>query len=324
MSRRLSEFELISQYFEPLCGPEGLGLADDAACLSPPEGYDLVVTKDMLAADVHFRKEDDAADIAWKALAVNVSDLSAKGAKPWLYFLGLGLGTKTDEAWISEFSKGLGQAQSAFGITLGGGDTISTGAQSLISITAFGLVPKGKMLKRRGAKVGDAVYVSGILGDAALGLMALQGKLNSAPDALIEAYLRPQPRVALGHALLSIAHSCADISDGLVADLGHICEASGCGAEIQLPKLPLSPEAIALSMEEQELLRLAASHGDDYELVFTLPKEREAGLSELAKQLDLRLTRIGEITSGDRVQVFDAGGELVDLGAGGYRHSTES
>ncbi|MGD8325684.1 MAG: thiamine-phosphate kinase, partial [Sphingomonadales bacterium] len=299
-------------------------LADDAACLSPPEGYDLVVTKDMLVADVHFRKEDDATDIAWKALAVNVSDLSAKGAKPWLYFLGLGLGAKTDEAWVRNFSQGLGQAQAAFGIALGGGDTISTGAQSLVSVTAFGLVPKGKMLKRSGARVGDAIYVSGTLGDAALGLMALQGELNAAPDALIEAYLRPQPRVALGSALQSIAHSCADVSDGLVADLGHICEASSCGAEIQLHKLPLSSEAAAVPMEEQERLRLAASHGDDYELVFTLPKEREAELPELTKQLGLRLTRIGEITAGNHVQVFDGDGQLVDLGAGGYRHSTES
>lgn len=320
MPRSLTEFEIIERYFAPLSGREALGLLDDAACLSPPAGFDLVVTKDMLAAGVHFLPEDDPADIAWKALAVNLSDLSAKGAKPWIYFLGLGLSGREDDQWIADFAKGLEQAQQAFHITLGGGDTISTKAGLCVSVTALGLVPAGQMMKRGGAQLGDAIYVSGDLGEAALGLQQMMAASYPDTGAFIKAYRRPQPRVTLGSALLPLVTACADISDGLLADLGHISKASSLGADLYLNHIPVSDAALSFVKDERKFRQLAATYGDDYELVFTMPEGKEGELFTLSKDLGIKITRVGDITGGDEIRLLDQNGRVIPVEHKGYRH----
>jgi len=320
MPRSLNEFELISRYFAPLSGREGLGLLDDAACLKPPVGQDLIMTKDMIAADVHFLRDDDPFDIAWKLLAVNVSDLSAKGAKPWVYLLGFGLSGQEDDQWLSRFAQGLKEAQQAFGIHLAGGDTIATAQSLCLSVTAVGLVAEGQMLARSGAEVGDAIYVSGVLGEAALGLRQAKAELPKDLQDFTKAYFRPEPRVALGQALVPVAHSCADISDGLIADLGHICKASQKGAVVYLDQLPIVQNLPPFNLSERDLRILSATHGDDYELVFTLPKAREDVLFTLSKDLGLKLTRVGEIIEGCDVKLVDSQGHDVPIETAGYRH----
>lgn len=309
----MDEFDIIARYFRPLAGREGLALVDDAACLQVGPDEDLIVTKDMLAADVHFRSSDAAADIAWKALAVNVSDLNAKGATPWVYFLGLGLSGDEDEAWLEAFANGLRDAQDRFHITLAGGDTIKTPGRTTLSITAMGRVERGKMIRRSGAQVGDRVYVTGTLGDAALGLERQDGPLA-------EAYLRPTPPAHLGPRLAGLVHAAADISDGLVADLGHITKASHVGAEIALWDIPLSKDALSCGLEEEAIRRRAATGGDDYQLVLTCAPAREAELFTLCKDLSVKITHVGEIVAGSGVKVIGADGASIDLGPGGYRH----
>ncbi|MFZ5609290.1 MAG: thiamine-phosphate kinase [Pseudomonadota bacterium] len=317
----MDEFELIARLFRPLAGEAGLALSDDAALLRPPPGADIVATKDMVAAGVHFLHTDSPEDIAWKALAVNVSDLAAKGADPWVYLLGLGLGGDEDDAWLGRFAEGLHAAQAAFGLSLAGGDTIRAPGRLVLSITALGKVPAGHMIRRAGARPGDGVYVSGALGDAGLGLAILQGALT-APSGqdLIARYRRPQPRLALGQALRGMARAAADISDGLVADLGHICAASEVAADILLERIPLSPAALATGLDPAELRRRAAVAGDDYELVFTVPDAQEAALFTLCQDLSVTLSRVGTVQPGHGVVVRDSQGRAVDLGPGGYRH----
>ena len=320
MPRSLNEFELIARYFAPLSGREGLGLLDDAACLKPPVGQDLIMTKDMIATDVHFLRDDDPTDVAWKALAVNVSDLSAKGAKPWVYLLGLGLSGQEDDQWLSRFAQGLKDAQDAFGIKLIGGDTISTGQSLCLSVTAIGLVAEGQMLARGGAEIGDAIYVSGVLGEAALGLRQAKAEFSKDAQDFTSAYFRPEPRIALGQALAPLANSCADVSDGLMADLGHICNASEKGAVIHLDQLPVVRNHPDFNLSEEALRTLSATHGDDYELVFTAPKAQENTLFTLSKDLGLKLTRVAEITDGRDVKLVDSEGRDVPVETTGYRH----
>ncbi len=313
------EFDLIARYFRPLAGPEGLGLLDDAACVSVQPKHDLVVTKDLIVEGIHFVGDEPASDIAWKALAVNLSDLAAKGARPTQYFLGLSLPKDTHEAWVEDFTNGLKACQQAYGIQLAGGDTTASKAGVTISITAFGEVPSGTMTKRSGAQVGDHVYVSGTLGDAALGLKMVQGDLDGDP-ALVGRYRRPLPRLALGHALRDIASACADISDGLLADLGHICRASEVGARLEQSALPLSARAESLVGQDAELWPFVYAGGDDYELVFTAAPDNAGLLAQAAADCDVTITWVGVIEQGSECHLVDLEGNLVQSGHQGYQH----
>lgn len=322
----MDEFDLIKTYFAPLAKgfPGSLNLADDAAIISPPPGAELVVTTDAINRGVHFIGDEDPALIARKLLRVNLSDLAAMGATPLCYFLALMLPKDTESHWIKRFSEGLHEDQALFGIYLAGGDTSATKEGMSFSATALGSVPQGRALKRSGARLGDAIYISGTLGDSALGLQLLQRNIHAPHDAdrefLEERYLLPSPQLALGQKLVGIANTCMDVSDGLVQDLGHICAASGVGATINREKLLLSAPASKLIEANPALWDAALSGGDDYELLFTAPPEKELLVRDLSSELELSLTKIGEITEGEEVEVRDGQGRVVPVERKGFRH----
>ena len=319
MGAGLDEFDLIARYFAPLAGPGGLGLLDDAALLQPTPGHDLVLTKDMIIAGVHFLADDPPGMIAAKLLRVNLSDLAAKGARPLAYLLGLGLPPGVDEAWIAAFSQGLAKDQEAFGIALLGGDTTATQGPIVLSLTAIGEVPASTMIRRGGARKGDLVAVSGTIGDGMLGLETSLGRLPglSPEDAawLRDRYLRPRPRLALGARLRSWATAGADVSDGLIADLGNIARASGLSARLDVSRMPLSPQAGAALAQRPELAEQLPRGGDDYELVFTFAP---SDLARLEAEQDPALTVIGTMVAGEAGSVTDEMGQ--PLARGGYRH----
>ncbi len=322
------EFDLIARYFAPLAaGRAGaVGLTDDAAFLELDPGRELVVTADALVAGVHFLADDPPDLVARKALRVNLSDLAAKGARPLAYFMTACLPAGLDEAWLAGFCGGLAADQAEFDVALMGGDTTSTPGPLTLSITALGQVPRGTALKRGAAQEGDSVIVSGTIGDGTLGLLALQGKLAALGAAerrhLIDRYRLPRPRAALGPLLAEggLAHAAIDVSDGLVADLGHVCAASGLGAEIETVRLPLSAAAAAALDADPELIRRVLGGGDDYEILFTAPPALLGAIAGLARRLDLPLTVIGRMTGGSGVRiVVPDGGDLV-LDTPGFRH----
>jgi thiamine-monophosphate kinase len=314
------EFEFIARRLRPLASaPGALGLVDDAALLDPRPGMQLVLTKDAMVAGVHFLADDPAGQIAQKLLRVNLSDLAAMGAAPIGYLLALARPQDCEDEWLTSFCAGLAADNAEFDISVLGGDTVSTPGPLTLSLTAIGEVPKGEALLRGGARSGDDIWVSGALGDAALGLAVLQGKLDVARKVrahLVERYRVPRPRLALGQALRGLAHAAIDISDGLLADLGHIGETSDLGAELRADLLPLSETAIGLPGAQDAAL----SGGDDYELLFTaLPSQRDA-IEGLAEELDLPLTRIGEMQASPGIRVVDATGAQVHPERTGWRH----
>jgi thiamine-monophosphate kinase len=317
----LGEFAFIAERLRPLAvgTPGALELQDDAALLEPPAGAELVLTKDAMVLGVHFLPEDPPGEVAKKLLRVNLSDLAAMGAAPLGYLLALVRSKETSEAWLEDFCQGLAEDQAEFEIGLLGGDTVATPGPLTLSLTAIGQVPKGAALLRSGARAGDDVWVSGTLGDAALGLEVLRGELNvtaAARPYLIGRYRLPQPRLALGQALRGIAHAAIDVSDGLVADLGHILETSGVGAELRAEALPLSAPTRDLPGARDAAL----SGGDDYELLFTAPPNRRAAIAALSRQLDLPLTHIGEIRAGTGLRVLDAAGQEIQVEHAGWQH----
>ncbi len=312
----MDEFSLIAKYFKPLAAnfAGSLNLSDDAAIISPPEGCELIITKDAISEGIHFIGNESPDLIASKALRVNLSDLAAMGAQPLCYFLALMLPKNTSEQWLEKFASGLKQTGEEFSIHLAGGDTTATNGNLSISITAIGSVPKGVALRRNGAKIGDDIYVSGTLGDSALGLQLLSSRAQPRDldkDFFINRYLTPQPRISLGVSLRTIANSAMDISDGLAQDLGHICTASNVGAVIYSDKIPTT---------NKQQLEAALSGGDDYELLFTAPPEKSETIKNLAKKLSLPLTCIGKITSGNSVQVLDENGKEITLNKKGFSH----
>lgn len=310
------EFDLISRIRARTREHAGvvLGIGDDAALLQVPVGLQLVVTADTLNAGVHFPLETVPADIGWKSLAVNLSDLAAMGATPAWCTLSLSLPV-VDNVWIDAFLDGFLALADLHGITLVGGDT--TRGPLSIAVTAMGLVESGAALRRDGARNGDDIWVTGTLGDAAAALHGLQ-QAHAVSPALKARLDRPTPRIAAGQRLAGLASSCIDISDGLLADLAHVCQRSDVGAEINLLHLPASPELSAW----QEELRwpLQASGGDDYELCFTAaPRNREL----IVQALDfagVAGTRIGRIVNGKGVQAFDAQGTPWNPVRPGYEH----
>jgi thiamine-monophosphate kinase len=325
--RRISnEFELIERHFAPLAvEPGAFGLTDDAAVLTPPTGHQIVVTSDCLVADVHFRTVDDPMDIAAKLLRVNLSDLAAMGANPHAYTMAAALPDTIDEDWIGRFAAGLAADQARFAVALVGGDTVSTPGALTLTVTAFGFVPDGEALLRSTARAGDDIYVSGTLGDAALGLRYLKDDLASLDAttgaALADRYFKPRPRLELGSRLAPLATAAIDVSDGLVADLGHICHASRLDATITASAVPLSPEAGAAISLHSGLATIPLTGGDDYELVFCAPPDAAQAIADLAREIAVPVTIIGTMRSGTgQVDVVDGAGRPVTLDTTGYRH----
>jgi thiamine-monophosphate kinase len=316
MSELPNEFALIAKYFRPLAGPGALGLTDDAAVFVPPPGRELVVTADAMVAGVHFLPDDPADLIARKLLRTNLSDLAAMGATPLGYLLTTSLPRATPDAWIAAFAAGLAHDQAEFAITLLGGDTTSTPGPVTLSLTAIGHVAPGAALRRNGAHAGDLVYVTGTIGDGALGLLAAQGKLSDPTGFLAGRYRLPQPRLALGLRLAGIASACMDISDGLVQDLGHICRASALAADIAATEVPLSAPARAAAMLERCL-----TGGDDYELLIAVPARSEPDLADASRAAGIPVTRIGAFRTGAaHVTVRVADGVDMRLERGGWSH----
>ncbi len=320
----LGEFERIRRFFAPLAGRGGLDLLDDAAILDCRAGRRLVVTADAIVEGVHYLTDDPPDLVARKLLRVNLSDLAAMGARPLHYLLTTALPAELGAGWVASFASGLAEDQRRFGIDLLGGDSVATPGPAALSLTAIGEVAAGMEIRRNGARAGDLVWVSGTIGDAFLGLNVLRGAYPElAADyraGLIGRFQIPDPRVELGPRLSGIAHAMIDISDGLIADLGHICETSHVAAVVELESLPLSPAAGVIVDGVPGLRTRLAAGGDDYELLFTAPVGSTKAIDDLSSLLDLPITRIGRIELGDGVRVVDAEGRTLQIAEPGYRH----
>lgn len=320
------EFDLIARYFAPLAGPEGLGLKDDAALLTPPEGEDLVLTADANVVGVHILPDAPADIVARRLLRTNLSDLAAKGARPLGYLLTLALPADIDAAWVEAFAAGLARDQADYGLNLFGGDTVSTPGPVVASITAFGAVASGRMLRREGAAPGDALFVTGSIGDGAFGLEAASGGLTDLTAEhrafLADRYLLPRPPVAFGQALAAsgLATAAADVSDGLIADAGHVAEASGVAIDVAAAATPFSPAAQAVLAAAPARLAEALTGGDDYEIVFAAPPDAEAALRRLAEEADTVVTRIGDVRKGAGVRALAVDGAELPLDRRGFEH----
>ena len=306
----MDEFDIIERYFAPLAGEGAFGLKDDAAVIAARPGFDLVVTTDAISEGTDFFAFDPADTIAQKALRVNLSDLAAKGAEPFAYLLNLSLPHSIAPDWLAAFAEGLGRDQHEFGISLLGGDTGATDGPLTIAVTAFGYVPQGKMIRRAGARVGDAVYVTGSIGEAGGGLAIFKrerhGLSDVERDQLTARYRVPEPPVSFAAHLREIAHAAVDVSDGLIADLGHIASASGVRIVVEGEQVPLSACLRAL-WGDQALLR-AVTAGDDYQIAFTAPPGLEGPF-----------TRIGRVENGEGVSL-KIGGHETHIPQPGYRH----
>ncbi len=320
---RSGEFDLIARHFAPLaadrCG--AFGLTDDAALFEVSDGAGRIVTTDSLVEGTHFLPDDPPDRVARKALRVNLSDLAAMGAAPEAYTLALQIPAERDDGWIAALAQGLAADQARFGVTLIGGDTVSARGPAMLTVTAIGRLDRGKPLRRNGATAGDDVYVSGTIGDGGLGLRARRGEAAGLDTVqrqfAIDRYQLPEPRVALGPALVGTATACLDVSDGLVADLGHLAQASGLAAEILLDDVPRS-DAAAAAMDYRESERIAA--GDDYELLFTAPPAQRDAVAAIARTAGTPVTRIGRMLPGSGVEVLDSGGRPLALARTGWRH----
>ena len=324
--KRLGEFALIAKLFAPLAAKEkgAFNLTDDAAVLSVPAGHELAVTTDTIVEGVHFFRDDPPDRIARKALRVNLSDLAAKGAKAQTYLLALSLAPWVDNEWLNRFAAGLADDQNRYGVSLIGGDTTSTPGPLTLSITAFGTIEAGRMLRRFGARPRDAVFVSGTVGDAGAGLAVLKGEGTGLSDfvrsALASRYQLPEPRLNLGRRLVGLASAALDVSDGLIADLGHIAEVSGVKITIDAARLPLSPATRAFWGSGTDAIVRAATSGDDYELAFTAPAALRAKIEALAGELGVQLHEIGRVDAGNGIVLVDAVGKPLPITRPGFTH----
>ncbi len=325
----VSEDDIIASYFAPLAGPGALGLRDDAACLTPPPGCDLVLTADAIVAGVHFFPDDPPESIARKALRVNVSDLAAKGADPLGFLLTFAIDEHVSADWIARFARALGEDAAQFTCPLLGGDTVRTPGPLMFSVTALGAVPTGRMAARTGARPSDYLYVSGFIGDAALGLHARMGdrpwvgRLTDTSRAyLIDRYLHPQPRLALAHALREHASGAMDVSDGLAGDLAKMMRASGAGARVDLARVPLSDAVRAAARMEPALLETALTGGDDYEILASVAPDRAVAFEHAARAVGVHTARIGVVTedAASGAVFLDANGAPRTFARGSYSH----
>ncbi|MCY7389306.1 MAG: thiamine-phosphate kinase [Burkholderiales bacterium] len=313
------EFDLIAKYFTRPVRHAVLGVGDDCALVRISPGCELAITTDTLVSGTHFFPETGAEKLGHKALAVNLSDLAAMGALPRYVTLALTL-PAIDEAWLAAFSRGFFALADKFQVELIGGDT--TRGPLSITLTAFGEITIGHAIRRDGAKEGDDIWVSESLGAAALALKHLRGDITLSTAAFERAVMHleaPNPRIALGRALVGVATSAVDISDGLVADLTHICRRSGLAASVEWPKVPLATSLLSASVEQQRACTLAG--GDDYELCFTAPAISRELLHELSSASGLALARIGSMQSGEPlVRVYDDDGEAINIQSSGFDH----
>ena len=327
-SDRLTEFDLIKTYFAPLAKSEAgaFDLTDDAAVLPLQPGLELVVTTDTIVSGVHFLENTPAEAVAAKLLRVSLSDLAAMGATPRSYTLSLALTDVISVDWLTAFSASLARDQITYGIHLVGGDTVSTPGPLTLTLTAMGTVPAGEALRRNGAKAGDDVYVSGTIGDGALGLLValedLSGLSKNDADYLLDRFHYPRSRGKLGERLFGLAHAVADVSDGLAADLGQICRPSGVSAIIQSPLIPLSDPAKAVLNKDAGYIQQILGGGDDYELVFAAAPSVADKLRTLRDELGIQVTRIGSVgaKTEEDVVIKDGAGEPVLLQQMGFRH----
>jgi thiamine-monophosphate kinase len=322
------EDRLIARHFKPLARhPGAFGLVDDAAALEPPPGFDLVLKADAIIGGVHFFPDDPPGTIAQKALRVNLSDLAAKGARPFGCLLSLGLPKDTSEAWLSEFAAGLGEDTQRFGCPLFGGDTVLAPAL-MISVTIIGLVPNGQMVRRAGARPGDCIVVTGTIGDAALGLQlrprnasASDWGLDSAASRfLLRRYLVPEPRNGIAEVLREHASAAMDVSDGLAGDLGKLCRASQVSANVEVQRIPLSAAARVALERDPALIQPILTNGDDFEVLATIPAEKIEAFGQSARQTGLAIAAIGIVTEGSEPPVFLQDGRVLNFARRSYSH----
>lgn len=324
--KRRGEFDLIDGLFATLAcnSPAALELKDDAALLKPAPGREIVATTDALVAEVHFRVDDPPDLIGRKLLRVSVSDLASMGAEPLAYLLTVVLPPEVEDEWLERFVAGLAQDQEEFGLKLAGGDTVSTGGPLVFSLTALGDVPAGEALRRSGAWAGEDIWVSGTIGDGALGLKVTQPGFPSLSEsgraALRDRYLLPRPRVGLGVGLRGVAKSCIDVSDGLVADLGHVCRASGVGGEVFFDQVPLSEPARTALAANPGLIETVLGGGDDYELLFTASPELRDDVHGIARSCGVDATLIGQIQAGEGVVIRGPENAEIIVTSAGYTH----
>ena len=322
-----AEDRLIARFFGPIAThPGALGLSDDAAFIKPPPGCDLVLKTDAIVGGVHFFPEDAAQGVASKALRVNLSDLAAKGARPLGFLLSLAIPKDIGEDWLGGFAEGLRGDAVLFGCPLFGGDTDRTPGPITVSIAMFGTVPEGTMVRRAGAKPGDRVFVTGTIGDAALGVAVRGGKAKTwkLDDAqrqhLMSRYLLPQPRNVLAEAVRNHASAAMDISDGLVGDFGKLCRASGVAADINIASVPLSHAAKAVIAGDAAALESVLTGGDDYEIVCTVPKDKSDNFRAAAKAAGVPVTEIGQIKAGEGARFIDASGKPLVFRRASFSH----
>lgn len=317
----MDEFQIIAEIFAPLAGEGAFGLKDDAALIAARPGFDLIVTTDAVAEGTDFFAFDPAPMVARKALRVNLSDLAAKGAVPHGYLLNIALPPTTDVDWLRAFASGLADDQTEFGTSLLGGDTARTEGPLSIAVTAFGFVPEGRMLRRNGAKPGDGVYVTGTIGDSGGGLAIFKREKHALTDtqrdALIACYRLPAPPVAFGARLRGLATAAIDVSDGLVADLGHVARASGVQIVLDAAAIPRSSALRAFWGDEGAAILRAVTAGDDYQIAFTAADHD--GVMTVARQAGVTVTRIGETQAGQGVELL-LNGTPLDVTRPGYRH----
>lgn len=326
MSSRSDEFARISRYLAPLT--EGFAgafqLTDDAAVIAPMPGRDIVATSDTMVSGVHFIGDERPDLIAAKLLRVNLSDLAAMGATPLAYLLNIALPDLIDDDWIKSFTSGLSADQSAFGITLAGGDSVATPGPPTLTVTAFGTVETGRAIRRSGAQPEDIIFVSGAIGDAAIGLRALHeevaGLTSDSRGELIGRYRLPRPRVGLGLRLVGLASAAIDISDGLAADLSHLLAASGVGAEVNATDVPVSDAARTVLDHEPDMLTTVLTGGDDYELLFTVAPGYAARIVKISADLSLRLTPIGRVVADLGLRITAPDGTDLPLVRKGWVH----
>jgi thiamine-monophosphate kinase len=311
-----AEDRLIADYFKPVAThPGALGLSDDAAFVTPQPGTDVVLKTDAIIGGVHFFAEDDAGDVARKALRVNLSDLAAKGATPLGFLVSLALPRETSAAWLQRFALGLREDAEAYRCPLFGGDTDRTPGPVTIAISMFGSVPSGAMVRRAGAKPGHRVFVTGTIGDAALGLKVRHGAswpLDAAQRAhLLSRYLLPQPRNALAEVVRAYASAAMDVSDGLAGDLTKLCRVSGVAAQIDVAAVPLSDAARAAIAADAAMRETALTGGDDFEVLCTVPPARAEAFRTAAQAAGVPVSDIGAIEAGQGAQFIDAGRALA-------------
>ncbi|GAA6156817.1 thiamine-phosphate kinase [Pyruvatibacter sp. HU-CL02332] len=321
-----TEFDLIARLFAPLSdSSHGLNLTDDVGLVPDTDGRSCI-TSDMIVAGVHFLADDPADQIAQKLVRVNVSDLAAKGAQPVGCLLSAAFNQQRDVAWLEAFTKGLAEDLAAYGLVLIGGDTVRTPGPDTFSLTAIGRLGEGGMVTRAGAKAGDGLYVTGTIGDAGLGLRILREELGAVAlgtrTRLEGRYRLPQPRVDFGRKLSGFASASLDVSDGLIADAGHMAEASGLAARIDFDRVPLSSSAARVVKKDRSLHLSLLGAGDDYEILFAASPDAAEAIAEASGDTETPVTRIGELAAGKvgEVSVVDTQGDTLDVPKSGYRH----